>query len=203
MLDVQVQILSVDTGDFYSNREATLHWLNHKLRIERNELKKKEKDIISNLSIYGITDNDLKLILNYEYDYNNLEVANLGCEYCKVVDLIKLKNEKIKESKNKLLNLLENKIKSNEATNGKHHIRELRNLNPSGDKCNIYKYAKESFSDKKIISVFDSAFTRMIGAKQDELTEDFMVVQVYYFDIIKDLIYHKKRIISETQIRGL
>jgi hypothetical protein len=30
----------------------------------------------------------------------------------------------------------------------------------------------------------------MIGAKQDELTEDFMVVQVYYFDIIKDLIYH-------------
>ena len=30
----------------------------------------------------------------------------------------------------------------------------------------------------------------MIGAKQDELTEDFMVVQVYYFDVIKDLIYY-------------
>ena len=30
----------------------------------------------------------------------------------------------------------------------------------------------------------------MIGAKQDELTEDFMVIQVYYFSIIKDLIYH-------------
>ena len=55
---------------------------------------------------------------------------------------------------------------------------------------NIYKYAKEPFNDKKIISVFDSAFTRMIGAKQDELTEDFMVIQVYYFDIIKDLIYN-------------
>mgnify|MGYP002509053264 CR=1 FL=1 len=30
----------------------------------------------------------------------------------------------------------------------------------------------------------------MIGAKQDELCEDFMVVRVYYFDVIKDLIYY-------------
>ena len=194
MLDIQVQILSVDTGDFYSNREATLHWLNHKLRIERNELKKKEKNIISKLYEYGIRESDLKLILDYEYDFDlledNISAANLGEEYCKTVDLIKLKNSKIKKSKDKLLKLLSNKVEINEETNGKHHIRELRNLNPSGDKCNIYKYAEEPFNDKKIISVFDSAFTRMIGAKQDKLSEDFMVVQVYYFDIIKDLIYH-------------
>ena len=38
-LDIQVQILSVDTGNFYSNKEALLHWKNHELRIERNELK--------------------------------------------------------------------------------------------------------------------------------------------------------------------
>ena len=37
-LDVQVQILSVDTGNFYSNKEARLHWKNHKLRAERNRL---------------------------------------------------------------------------------------------------------------------------------------------------------------------
>ena len=193
-LDIQVQILSVDTGDFYSNREATLHWLNHKLRIERNELKKKEKDIAHKLSEYGITENDLKSILEYEYDFDviedSIEASELGEEYCNTINLIKLKNEKIKESKNRLLKLLANKVEANETTNGKDHIRELRNLNPSGDKCNIYKYAQEPFNDKKIISVFDSAFTRMIGAKQDELSEDFMVVQVYYFDIIKDLIYH-------------
>ena len=32
----------------------------------------------------------------------------------------------------------------------------------------------------------------MIGAKQDELNEDFMVVQVFYFDIIKDSTVFKK-----------
>ena len=193
-LDIQVQILSVDTGDFYSNHEARLHWLNHKLRIERNELKKIEKDTIHKLIEYGVAENDLKSILNLEYDFDKLEenvaASELGEKYCEVIDLIELKNKKIKNSKNKLLNLLANKVEANESTNGKHHIRELRNLNPSGDKCNIYKYANEPFGDKKIISVFDSAFTRMIGAKQDELSEDFMVVQVYYFDIIKDLIYH-------------
>ena len=193
-LDKQVQILSVDTGDFYSNREAMLHWLNHKLRIERNELKKKEDDIANKLFKHGVSKDDLTSILNYEFDFESLDngftLSELGTEYCKVIELIKLKNKKIKESKNKLLKLLSNKVESNVATNGTHHIRELRNLNPSGDKSNIYKYAKEPFNDKKIISVFDSAFTRMIGAKQDELSEDFMVVQVYYFDIIKDLIYH-------------
>ena len=38
--------------------------------------------------------------------------------------------------------------------------------------------------------MFDSSFTRMIHAQPNELSEDFMVVQVYYFDIIKDLIYY-------------
>ena len=194
MLDVQVQILSVDTGDFYSNREAMLHWFNHKLRIERNELKEKESDILNKLYDNGIHKSDLNAILNYEFDFdlfdNSDMLSELCLEYCRLIDLIKLKNKKIKESKNKLLKLLANKVESNVATNGTHHIRELRNLNPSGDKCNIYKYANEPFNDKKIISVFDSAFTRMIGAKQDELSEDFMVIQVYYFDIIKDLIYH-------------
>jgi len=194
-LDVQVQILSVDTGNFYSNKEAYLHWFNHKLRIERNELKKKENEIINEFSKYGIDKNDLELIANKDYDYSSWgedkhTLLTLGMDYCRVRELVKLKNKKIKESKDRLLDLLSNKIEANISTNGKHHIRELRNLNPSGSKGDILKFANEPFNNNKIISVFDSAFTRMIGAKQDELTEDFMVVQVYYFDIIKDLIYH-------------
>lgn len=197
-LDVQVNILSVDTGNFYSNREAHLHWLNHKLRVERNNLKKRENEIIEILFKCGLKEDDLKAILAYEYDYDSQPWGNamsptlseLGSEYCKIKDLLKLKNQKIKESKEKLLKLLSNKVEMNSLTNGKHHIRELRNLNPSGKKEDVFKYVNEPFSDKKIISVFSSAFTRMIGAKQDELTEDFMVIQIYYFDIIKDLIYN-------------
>ena len=186
-LNVQVQILSVDTGDFYSNREATLHWLNHKLRIELNELKKEEDKIVNTLFKYGFDKKDLDLILNNEYDFNSFGddsnvLSELGIKYCKVKDLIKWKNIKIKESKNKLLDLLSNKVEENIKTNGKHHIRELRNLNPSGEKKYVLKYSNEPFGNKKIISVFDSAFTRMIGAKQDELTKDFMVIQVYYFE---------------------
>lgn len=194
-LDVQVHILSVDTGNFYSNKEAKLHWLNHKLRVERNNLKKRENEITDTLLGYGMEEDDLNSILEHEYDFDSWNeysstLSELGNEYCRVKELIKLKNKKIKESKERLLELLSNKTELNIATGGKHHIRELRNLNPSGSKEDIHKYANEPFGDKKIISVFDSAFTRMIGAKQDELTEDFMVIQVYYFDIIKDLIYN-------------
>ena len=138
---------------------------------------------------------ELDLILKDEYDFNSCEndiddILKLCDEYCNIKELLKIKNQKIKESKDKLLNILSNKIEENIKTNGKHHIRELRNLNPSGNKEDVFKYANEPFGDKKIISVFDSSFTRMIGAKQDELSEDFMVVQVYYFDVIKDLIYY-------------
>ena len=99
-LDVQVQILSVDTGNFYSNREASLHWLNHKLRIERNELKKKENEIVDTLFKYGFDKNDLESILNNEYDFDSWgddssTLSKLGEEYHKTKDLIKWKNKKI------------------------------------------------------------------------------------------------------------
>ena len=194
MLDVQIQALSTDTGNFYSNREAYLHWLNHKLRAERNQLingvngsenKKKRsitglKDVVSELSKFGIEKAELELINKQEYDYSQWGedaevVAALGRQYCYLRELIDSKNQRIKDTKNALLKLLSQKVEENIRTNGKHHIRTLR---------------ENQVSSKNTISVFDSSFTRMIGAKQDELCEDFLVVQVYYFDVIKDLIYH-------------
>lgn len=195
MLDVQIKCLSVDTGDFYSNKEALLHYKNHKLKIEYNALKQKKDKVYNQLQKYKIDKDILKSISKNEYDisvYGDAtdSICELCDEYFNFDNLIKLKREKIKDSKNKILQRLSNKVEANIISGGKHHIRELRNLNPSGDKCNVYKNAKKPFADNKIISVFDSAFTRMINAKEDELCEDFMVVQVYYFDIIKDLIYH-------------
>ena len=100
-LDIQVQILSVDTGNFYSNKEARLHWKNHALRIERNGLKKKEDEILNKLFECGVNNDDLNLILDYEYDFepfgdNAFEAAELGEEYRRIKELIKLKNKKIK-----------------------------------------------------------------------------------------------------------
>ena len=197
-LDVQVQILSVDTGNFYSNKEARLHWKNHKLRAERNRLvnggdvissngKTKRtivglKEIESKISEYGVSISELEEAAKAEngcgftkFGDNQKELFKLYDNYCLTKQLISIKNKFIKKTKDNLLKLLENKINANIQSNGTHHIRALR---------------ENQVSEKNVISVFDSSFTRMIGAKQDELCEDFMVVQVYYFDVVKDLIYY-------------
>lgn len=196
MLDKQINVYSLDTGNFYDNKESHLHWLNHKLKTERNQLingavikgadgktKRKisgVKDVESEFSSHGIDKDGLSSILKDEYDFSALgdeaESLNaLGGEYRRLKNLVSMKNEKIKNAKNQLLSLLSNKAEANIASGGKHHTRKLRD---------------NQVSEKNIISVFDSYFTRTIGAKQDELCEDFMVIQVYYFDMIKDLIYH-------------
>lgn len=188
MLDKQVQIYSVDTGHFYSGKEKHLHWMNHKLRAERRKLvdgcvKKRPdgtheamigiKEIKRKLEEYGVSVDEIDSILcdGHECD----EVLSLAAKYAKIKDSIAKKNKQIKRTKNELLELLSNKVEKNIELNGTHHIRKLDEI---------------QLSDKNVISVFDSYFTRTIGAKPDELCEDFMVVQVYYFDVIKDLIYH-------------
>lgn len=201
MLDKQIDIYALDTGNFYSKKEAGLHWKNHKLRSERNQLmngavvkssdgkiKRKIigiKQIEEEFDKYGITKDELESAYKQEqcfenYDFSRFEqnadvLKMLAEQYCKIKYLISTKNEKIKYTKDALLQLLENKVEANIKSNGKHHIRTLQ---------------ENQVSSKNIISVFDSSFTRMIAAKQDELCEDFMVVQVYYFDVAKDLILH-------------
>lgn len=158
-LDVQIQVYSVDTGNFYTAREKKLHWLNHKLKIERNELQNK----LSKIEKY-LNSNDINEITRLELNKKSDAITKL----------IDLKKEKIKNTKNKLLSLLSNKVSENIKTNGKHHTRTLN---------------ENTLSDKNIISVFESNLTRYLKNTPDEFTDDFMVVQTYYFDIIKDIIY--------------
>ena len=196
MLDKQINVYSLDTGNFYDGKESHLHWMNHKLRAERNILvnggnikgsdgKAKRtivgtKEMEDEFSKYGIDKDCLSAICKNEYDFSSHGddtgyLKELGEKYRNNKNLISMKNEKIKKSKNTLLDFLSNKVEENIKSGGKHHIRTLRD---------------NQVSEKNIISVFDSYFTRTIGAKPDELCEDFMVIQVYYFDVIKDLIYH-------------
>ena len=86
-----------------------------------------------------------------------------------------MKNAAINNAKKKLLKLLAAKVEANIESNGAHHARRL---------------SEGTLSDKNVIAVFDSYFTRTIGAAQDELCEDFMVITKFYDDVMKDLIYY-------------
>lgn len=177
MLDKQYNMYSVDTGHFYSNREKYLHDMNCKYRRERNYVQNKLPEIEKKLKQFGYTEDDIKNIKNGKTeDVNIIEISyDTVSEYLHWIRLIKHKREKAKESKEKLLTLLSNKVNQNELTDGKDHIRTIK---------------ENSLSDTNVISVFDSALSRTIGIKQEELTDTLMVVQVYYFDVFKDISFY-------------
>ena len=160
-LDKQVQIYGIDTGNFYTNREARLHWKNHKIKLEKRNLKDKLKEINKKIDEY---DSDDKTELEHLLDTRD-----------KIDGLLEFKNKQINKSKQDLLLLLSNKTNENIKTNGRHHVRILN---------------ENSVSSKNIISVFDSSLIRIIGLEYDKFTDAFMVIQVYYFDMIKDLIFN-------------
>lgn len=168
---------SVDTGHFYSNHEKYLHDINCKYRRERNYVQNKLPEIEKQLKQFGYTEDDIKNLKNDKTEEVNIIESSYDTvsEYLHWARLIKHKREKAKESKAKLLTLLSNKVNQNELTDGKDHTRTIK---------------KDSLNDTNIISVFDSALSRTIGIKQDELTDALMVVQVYYFDVFKDISFY-------------
>lgn len=177
MLDKQYNLYSVDTGHFYSNHEKYLHDMNCKYRRERNYVNNKLPEIEKELIAFGYSDKDIKNLKNDKIEEvdiieSSFEVVS---DYCKWNELIKHKRKKTKESKEKLLTLLSHKVEQNELTDGKDHIRSIK---------------EGSLNDNNVISVFDSALSRTIGIKQDELTDALMVVQVYYFDVFKDISFY-------------
>lgn len=174
-LDKQISIYSVDTGNFYSNKERELHNLNCKLRMEKNKLKQKLTDIRDKIKSYGCFDNEIHLIdIGKGFEpTDDVELNHYFYEYKYYTEILKLKRQKIKKSKQDLLELLDRKVKLNIETEGKHHKRELRNV-----------------GTQNIINIFDSSVTRLTEMYPYELSENLMVVQVYYFDVFKDIFYY-------------
>lgn len=148
--------------------------MNCKYRRERNYVNNKLPEIEKKLKEFGYSDDDIKKLKNDKTEEVDIIKSSYDtvADYCKWNELIRHKREKAKESKEKLLTLLSHKVLQNELTNGKDHIRCIR---------------EGSLNDNNVISVFDSALSRTIGIKQDELTDALMVVQVYYFDVFKDI----------------
>ena len=179
MLDTQINMYLIDTGSFYSNHEKYLHDMNCKYRRERNYINNKLPPIEEQLKERGYSKKDISLMKGDKLDEVESEISQedlaLINEYIYWNKLIVHKRKKAHGSKDKLLTLLANKMAQNEATDGKDHIRCVR---------------ESELHDNNVISVFESSLTRTIGIKQDELTDALMVVQVYYFDVFKDISFY-------------
>lgn len=177
MLDRQYYMYSVDTGHFYSNHEKYLHNMNCRYRSERNYMKNKLPELQKKLKSFGYTDNEIQKLKCGRTEETDIRESSRDTvsEYLHWIRIMEHKREKAKESKEKLLMLLSNRVNQNESTDGKDHIRAVR---------------EDALNDTNIVSVFDSALSRTIGIEQDELTESIMAVQVYYFDVFRDISYY-------------
>ena len=176
-LDKQIHIYSVDTGAFYTRKESQLHWKLHKYRYEKEKVKKNINELEYKLATYSILEGEMKEFLDTENSHDFTQE-----EYCLITMWISLRNyyleikdyksQKIKETKDKLLEVLKERAE--------------RNSNPSSRF--IRKLNNKQIIDKNVISVFESALTRILNLKINQLTDDIIIVKTFYFDIIKDLV---------------
>lgn len=177
MLEKQIRIYGLDTSDFYSNTEHALHWKYVTINKEKSAVQNIIQSIDEACDKYGLDINEIGYddIHRLQDIGIKLNVAKRMYKYDVYKKALKFKNAALKETKGRLLKLLSNKANANIASNGKHHIRTL---------------TKTAIAPRNMIAVFDSYFTRTIGALPDTVSEDFMVITKFYDDMLKDLIYN-------------
>ena len=171
-LSKQIKVYALDTGNFYSNAERNLHWHINEIKVDKRKTVDEIKDIESKFLKCDVAANDILKLGKEELDCLGMEC--LAKRYAELKRIVGIKNSAINKAKEKLLSLLSNKVETNVRSNGTHHMRVLD---------------ESTLGERNVIAVFDSYFTRTIGAKQDELCEDFMVITKFYDDVMKDLIY--------------
>lgn len=176
----------MDTGSFYKNKERYLHWRIRKIEREKERIEK----LIDHLKIEAagvISDKD-QLNMFCEY-LGQVEIFFGACGECytveqisklcrineRFVELSYWKSYKIKYAnhlKERLTSMLLEAVEYNEMSKNKY----IRRLNDA------------AIVDRNVISVFESALTRTLGIQTDELSTEIIVVKVFYFEVIKDLI---------------
>ena len=74
-LQSQIHIYGIDTGNFYTNNESRLHWKNHKIKIEKRNLKTEYNKNLEKISEINkkdtITDED-------ENEIKQLQLRNIN-----------------------------------------------------------------------------------------------------------------------------
>ena len=196
MLDSQINMYSVDTGHFYSKKEKHFHEKNCAFRSERSYLDNRLLDLEKKLMNCGLnkeTIKELKTCEKKDYDQlaNQENLSDEGVlkkEFCKTSLLIRYKRRMANATKIKLLNFLKKKMDAKEALEEKW----MQKNDDSFHKKHfpIRKLRENELKDTNIISVFESSLTRIIGIPKDTLTDALIVVQIYYFDVFKDISFY-------------
>lgn len=182
-LENQIHIYSVDTGNFFTKKERRLHNKITKIKIEEKQFAVHMKEKQKKLSEYGYSCEDIKKIHQGKLDEIELLQNTLDFirEYTALLNISKIKANAAGSLKDKLSALLFHKV------NAKEQVNQNKRKNYSFEKRRL---DDNTITEKHIISLFESSLTRMLGLKKDRLSEDILVIQVYYFDIFKDISYY-------------
>lgn len=96
-------------------------------------------------------------------------------------------NKKIKESEKEYKTYIKKSAQKHLKYNETHKDKHIRSLN----RDKLYyknKDGNEKVNLRKVVSMFESTLSRSMGVRKDELTFDIFILEIYYYDIAKDLI---------------
>ena len=168
-LDKQIHLYCLDTGDFYYADEQAIFdkYLSLKQeKIVNNKILKTAQEAVDVVFKQAMSVKDVR---GYLVQNKRNVVKIQACQnYIDCYNKVKEINGLIKQTRSSLYN----KFKENtlQAEAGEREL-NLKALN-----------------DGRIISMFESTLSRVTGLVNDKLTDQIFVVEMYHFDIAKDII---------------
>lgn len=139
----------------------------------------------------------------YSLDTSSFYTDQENAIHNKMLKLYRIKNlisEKIKKIELKLSQvknddeIISNRNRKSRLTNRKRQVTQILHELKSellillNQHTGIRSLRNDSLKENQIIGMFDSALTRTIGMKKDQVSTDLFVVRVYYYQILKELI---------------
>ena len=175
-LDKQIQVYSLDTSSFYNEKEMVYYTKILQLYNLRNKVEDKKNWIKKSLNLKKPKDNASKELIDRYNDrmedffkFRDSD-STAYCEIKRCNSIIKLYNKMVEKEKERLVEEM-------------HKTREF-NL-----KHNIIRTARESeFKPSNIVSIFESELLRTANVEMNTLSEDLIIIQTFFFEIIEDLI---------------
>lgn len=178
MLDKQISLFKVDTKAFFSEREKDLDRIVAPSRHDKYrqeyliKLLRKKQTIFKRLLKKNPTERNKHL---YE-------------GYTKLIELREEKLSEINEVYNKAKDIYKEQLLEMAKETVEYNIKNPKNaIIRDLDEKQIFRENGEPLL-KNVVSMFESTLTRSFNIKTNELTTDIFIVDIYYFDIAKDLI---------------